>query len=178
MSRHMPASKIGLNLVEAEKTLCVTPYLTSSLEASKTQRMHSMSFAASRGASSPANKEFKTRLGQAIDLKNQERYDEAAQILEELRETNPQSASVHAILGHVLWEQDDLARAVPSFKRAVTLSPESELASLGFFHTLMESEDKRGAIEEMNRFLRGAASKEYDAVAEEFGIAPQLAPPS
>lgn len=131
-----------------------------------------MSLAVSRGASSPPTEEFKRRLGQAIALKNQERYSEAAQILGDLRKTNPQSASVHALLGDALWEQGDLPKAVRSFKKAVKLSPESELASLGLFHTLMESGDKQGAIRELNRFRRVAASKEYDAIAKEFGIAP------
>src|ERR1700730_16530744 len=100
--------------------------------------MLSMSSAASRSASESTPDEFKRLLSEAIDLKNQERYREAAQLLERLRETNPESASVHALLADTLWEQNDLPRAVPSFRRAVELSPKSEMASLGSFHTWME----------------------------------------
>jgi uncharacterized LabA/DUF88 family protein len=128
-----------------------------------------MSLAVSRGELSPAQEEFKRRLAQAIDLKNQERYSDAAQILEDLRETNPHSASVHALLGHALWEQKELTKAVHSFKRAVKLSPESELASLGLFHTLMEVGDEQGAFQEMDRFRRAAVSKEYESLARELG---------
>jgi len=129
-----------------------------------------MSLAVSRRVSAPPNEEFKSKLDQAIALKNQERYGEAARILEDLRKTNPRSASVHGLLGYAQWEQGDLASAVHSFKNAVELSPQSELASLGLFHTLLESGDKQGAIREMNRFRRMAASKEYDAIAEKLGI--------
>ena len=100
-----------------------------------------MSSAASN--KSLAMPEFKRRLNQAIDLKNQERYGEAVQLLEQLRETNPESASVHALLADALWERRDLIQAVASFQRAVELAPTSEMASLGLFHTLLESGDNQ-----------------------------------
>ena len=75
------------------------------------------------------------------------------QILNDLLKTTPRSASVHALLGDVQWEQNKTAEAVASFRRAVELAPNSELASLGLFHTLMESGDKQQAIAEMERFM-------------------------
>ena len=117
-------------------------------------------------ASTSATPEFKGKLGQAIDLKNQERFAEAAQILEQLRESYPQSASVHALLGEVLWQQHGAAQAIPAFQRAVELAPTSELASLGLFHTLLETGDKQRALQEMNRFLSLSDSEEYEAIAE------------
>jgi predicted Zn-dependent protease len=116
-----------------------------------------------------ATPEFKELLNQALALKNQKRYAEAAQILEGLRERHPQSASAHAIFGDVLWEQNKVAEAIPAFQKAVELAPTSELASLGLFHTLLESGDKQRAIAEMNRFLSVADSKEYKAIAERLG---------
>ena len=59
--------------------------------------------------------------------------------------------------------------AVHSFEKAVKLAPNSELASLGLFHTLLETGDKKGAIREMNRFCSLAYSKEYQTIAKEFG---------
>jgi predicted Zn-dependent protease len=119
--------------------------------------------------------EFRKMLAQAIDLKNQERYSEAAHILEQLRAENPQSASVHALLGHALWEQNQLNLAVPSFRKAVELSPQSETASLGLFHTLMELGDTRSAIAEMNRFMSIADSEEYKAIKKSIGASIQSA---
>jgi predicted Zn-dependent protease len=98
-----------------------------------------------------ATEEFEQRLCEAIDLKNQKRYGESAQILEELRAAQPESASVHGLLGYALWQQKDLARTVDSFRNAVKLAPASELASLGLFHALMEMGDMKSAIQEMNR---------------------------
>jgi uncharacterized LabA/DUF88 family protein len=126
-----------------------------------------MSSAVRRRLSPPSDDEFKRRLGIAIDLKNQKRYSEAAHALEALRETYPQSAAVHGFLGHALWEQNELGRAVQAFTRAVKLAPGSELASLGLFHTLLKTGDQRGAIQEMDRFLRVADSAQYKAMAKD-----------
>lgn len=120
----------------------------------------------SSAASASTSPEFKKMLGQAIDLKNRERYAEAAQILEQLRENYPQSASVHAILGEILWQQKGATQAVPLFQKAVELAPTSELASLGLFHTLLETGEKQRAVQEMNRFLSLSDSQEYEAIGK------------
>lgn len=127
-----------------------------------------MSLAVSRKTSPSTSHEFDQKLREAIELKNQLRFDESAQILLELRETHPESASVHGLLGYTLWELGQLEPAVQSFRRAVNLSPRSELASLGLFHSLLETGDKQSAIHEMNRFLRLADSEEYRALASKY----------
>ena len=109
--------------------------------------------------------EFRQWLGQAIKLANQGRYGEAVQILEELRETHQESASVHSLLGNAFWMMGDLPRAVHSFGKAAELSPKSELASLGLFHTLMQAGDKQSAVQEMNRFQSVTDSLEYKDIA-------------
>jgi predicted Zn-dependent protease len=113
--------------------------------------------------------DFKKLLGQAIDLKNQERYSEAAHLLENLSKSYPESASVRALLGDALWEQNDLGGAVASFRQAVKLAPNSETASLGLFHTLLESGDRQSAIAEMSRFLTVSDSEEYKVLARSLG---------
>jgi len=77
----------------------------------------------------------------------------------------PDSASVHAILGEIFWEQHNLDEAIASFSKAVELSPKSELASLGLFHTLWESGQRQRATEEMNRFLALSKSAQYGKIA-------------
>ncbi len=129
-----------------------------------------MNLAVSRSTLSLATEQFRRRLGEAIDLKNQKRYGESARILKELRRTHPASASVHGLLGFALWQQNDLVNAVHSFEKAVQLAPQSELASLGLFHTLLETGDKKGASREMDRFRRLANSKEYQTIAKEIGV--------
>jgi len=113
--------------------------------------------------------EFKDRFKEAVDLKNQGRSADAEQILNDLLVISPASASVHALLADTLWDQGQLTQAIASFRKAVELAPKSEMASLGLFHTLLESGDREGAIAEMDRFLSLSDSEEYQALAQQFG---------
>ncbi|HEY7330550.1 MAG TPA: tetratricopeptide repeat protein [Gemmataceae bacterium] len=112
--------------------------------------------------------EFKDRFQEALELKNQGRLAEAEQRFNDLLAMNPTSAAVHAFLADTLWDQGLLTRAITSFRKAVELAPNSEMASLGLFHTLLESGDSESAIAEMDRFLSLTDSKEYQALAQRF----------
>lgn len=111
--------------------------------------------------------DFRTRFNSALRLRNAERYDDALRILEGLQRERPDSAPVLGILGDVFWRKHDLPNAVACFKSATKLSPKSELASLGLFHTLREQGRKRAASTEMRRFLAIAESEEYAALRNE-----------
>jgi predicted Zn-dependent protease len=119
--------------------------------------------------SPPATPEFKDLFKKAIELKHEGRLDEAEQKFRDLLGMNPLSASVHAFLADTLWDQGNPALAVPSFRRAVELAPNSEMASLGLFHTLLESGDRPAALAELGRFLGVSHSDEHRALAEKFG---------
>lgn len=71
------------------------------------------------------------------------------------------TAAVLAVFGHLQWETGDLAGAVSSFQKATTKSRCSEVASLGLFHSLMESQREDEAFAEMKRYLSVAESPEY-----------------
>jgi predicted Zn-dependent protease len=112
--------------------------------------------------------EFKHRFQEAVALKNQGRLAEAEQQFKDLLVMNPASASVHAFLADTIWDQGQLTRAIASFRKAVELAPKSEMASLGPFHTLLESGDREGAMAEMDRFPSLSDSEEYRALAQQF----------
>ncbi len=119
----------------------------------------------------PAASEFESLFKRAIDLRNNDQHSEAAEILRLLREMRPASASVHGILGQILWDDGFLDEAVSSFEKAVQLAPQSELASLGLFHTLWDTGQSQRAINEMLRFLSISDSKEYRGIARSLGCA-------
>jgi len=110
-------------------------------------------------------REFSKLLGMAIHFRDNQEYQNALLILRKLARIRPHSASVHGILADVQWRLGHLERAVQSFKRATKLSPKSELASLGLFHTLWESGQIDRAKAEMKRYLANADSKEYALMA-------------
>ncbi len=119
--------------------------------------------------SPPPLPEFKTLFKQAVDLKNEGRSADAMQVLERLLIMSSNSASVLALRGDTLWDLGRLVEAISSFQRAVALAPASEMASLGLFHTLLESGDKQRALAEMDRFLSLTDSQEYESLAQSLG---------
>jgi len=108
--------------------------------------------------------DFEKMFKAALRHRDNADYEKALAIFQQLRKRRPKSASVHAILGDVYWRQNRLKEAVGSFRRATKLSPGSELASLGLYHTLRESGQNKEAQAEMARFLALAPSKEYAAI--------------
>ena len=116
---------------------------------------------ASSEVSTRADPGFARRFNEALKLRSAKRYSEAKEILLTLADENAKSASVFGILGDVYWHLNSLGDAIECFRRATELSPTSELASLGLFHTLWESEQTKPALNEMVRFLTGSHSPEY-----------------
>jgi predicted Zn-dependent protease len=108
-----------------------------------------------------ADVSLKGRMNRALKLVSAKKYQKAKELLLALAEQNGESASVFGILGDVNWHLGALDEAIQSFAKACALSPKSELASLGLFHTLWESGQTGPALKEMERFLSLSRSPEY-----------------
>lgn len=103
----------------------------------------------------------------ALQLRDKGERADARQALERLLTERPNSAALLAVLGDVCWDLGDLPNAVIHFRKATTLSPASETASLGLFHTLWEAGQRHEALAEARRFLQLTDSEEYrDLLAE------------
>ena len=76
-------------------------------------------------------------------------------------------APVLGVMGHIYYKLKDFEKALDCYEKTVSLSPKSELASLGLFHTLWDMERERDAFEEAKRFLSIRESKEYFQLIEE-----------
>jgi tetratricopeptide (TPR) repeat protein len=108
----------------------------------------------------------------AIRMSDEGRYEEAAELLERLLEDRidrpARLAAVHGQLGHIyLSELHRYPAAEEHFRRCVYLSPSSELASLGLFHSLMNQRRVSEALVEMKRFVAIQPSEEYRRVLAE-----------
>ena len=103
----------------------------------------------------------------AVKLRDQGDTKDSLAILSRLAESPDATAAVFAILGSLQWDASNLPEAVISFQKAVELAPHSEDASLGLFHTLMESQKEADAFAEMKRFLSIADSQEYRTLLKE-----------
>jgi predicted Zn-dependent protease len=82
-------------------------------------------------------------------------------ILAELISSRPDSAVFCATYANTLQLLGDAASALPYFRRAVLLEPNSEKFSLGLFHCLWGLDSRTDAINEAKRFLESQPSAEY-----------------
>jgi predicted Zn-dependent protease len=118
-------------------------------------------------ARSTRDPSFAARFNTALKLRSRKNYEQAKELLLDLADENADSASVFGILGDVYWRLGSLPEAIQCFRRAVELSPTSELASLGLFHALWEAGQYRQAREEMKRFVSTSHSPEYARILGE-----------
>lgn len=100
----------------------------------------------------------------AVRLRNEGNSRVALEILTRLAQSPDATAAVHTVLGDLHWDANELSQAIAAFQKATELAPASECASLGLFHTLMESDRDGDAFDEMRRFLGIAESTEYAAL--------------
>ena len=91
----------------------------------------------------------------------------AAEIFERLALEYPNRPYILGMLGAVYRDLGDYERAVDCFRRTLSLSPKSELASRALFFSLWDIGKHDEAIAEMERFLSVAKSKEYDLIVRE-----------
>ena len=110
----------------------------------------------------------KTLLNRALHLKNKKDFEGALLVLDQLIESDPTSATSHGLRGGILaFELSRWKDAIMSFEKAARLSPRSEMASLGLFHSLWDARRRKAAIAEMERFQKVAHSADYDEIAAE-----------
>ena len=93
---------------------------------------------------------------------------EAIRILTELDRRFPDRSVIVGTLGSIYFSLKDWANALPVYEKAVLLSPKSELASLGLFHSLWHHERFEDALEESKRFIRiNGLTSEYSILLDE-----------
>lgn len=112
--------------------------------------------------------EFKALFEEAMGFKKAGNLVEATRCLTRLALERPDYAPVRGVLAGVLYELKEFGKAVIEFGAASRLSPRSELASLGLFHSLLNTGDRAAAVAEMKRFTNLRLSAEYDLLRAEF----------
>lgn len=95
----------------------------------------------------------KKRINQAIQLKNQEKYEQAIQLLKDLLPKYKDSPALYGLIASNYFLQKNYNDAAVFFDKTVILSPRSESVSLGLFHSLTELCYNDLAFQEMDRFL-------------------------
>jgi predicted Zn-dependent protease len=127
-------------------------------------------------SSNSHNDVLRAKLNDAIALHRAGKSRQAARQLERLAEAHPRSAAVAGYLGGVYLDLDNPQRALVHFRRATSLAPKSELASVGMFHSLWSLDAVHEAFDEMRRFLKMSDSKEYGKLLRDLTVEGRLVP--
>jgi len=114
-----------------------------------------------------SDQEVTSKFNRAQNMSKKGDLNGARAILEELRDNDPESSAITAVLAGLLWRIGDLLSAEELFIRAVEIAPKSEKISLGLFHCLMDLGKEDEAFEEMKRFTNSSESPEYKRLVEE-----------
>jgi predicted Zn-dependent protease len=99
---------------------------------------------------------FDSRYARAIALYRRARLAEALPILQGLLAEEPENPFLHELQGQMLFENGHIAEAIPSYRKAVSLLPDSDLLRIGLAHVLLEGNDPAvldEAIGHLNRAL-------------------------
>jgi len=107
-------------------------------------------------------------ISNVIKLKKSGDFDDALKIAEKLFVKYDYIGSVCGLLASIHFELDHFDEAAKVYKKAITISPKSETASLGLFHSLWHVGDTDGAFEEMKRYMTIAKSDEYEWLLKNF----------
>ena len=119
---------------------------------------------------------LKTGVSAALALHRQGDHRGAVGRLKRLVKSHPASGAVYGVLGKVYFEQDKFGEAAKWFQKTTAVAPDSELASLGLFHSLWQSDRPSEALAEAGRFLAHAESAEYAMILRDLTVAGELAP--
>lgn len=95
-----------------------------------------------------------TILQAAIDAFQAGRIDEAIRDLAQGASMFPGEPRLWGYLGFLYAETGDDGNAVQALRKAANLSPRSETASLGLFHSLWRTGKTDAAFSEMRRFVK------------------------
>jgi tetratricopeptide (TPR) repeat protein len=127
------------------------------------------------------NKEHtKTELNRAIMAKNAGDLDSAREILNELvvafgDSDGKVAAIIHGELGFLDWQSGDFEQSANHYRRAAALAPDSELISLGLFHSLTSQGRWEEALNEALRYVKTMNSTGYRKLLS-FGFGDDLDP--
>jgi len=113
---------------------------------------------------------IKDEFKRGIDLRNESNLKEAVSVFKNILEitpNHPKSAGIRTVLAGVYYDLGDHDNATLNFKKATKLSPKSEMASVGLFHSLVEIGEDDLAMKEIKRYLSDYPIDNYKYIIKE-----------
>ena len=119
------------------------------------------------------DEDFRREFETAVALREAGDAVAAMKILESIEAASRQHLNYWLVVGYTKKQLDDFEGAERAFREAVSLRPESELASRGLFHCLWnngrsgDADAEERALQELGRFLSIADSEYYREIVQE-----------
>lgn len=96
--------------------------------------------------------EIETELSRGIELRRAKDLSGAISVYEGVDKAAPDNSMNLHMLAHAYWEAEQYDNGYEAYKRLVVLSPESESATIGFFHCAWALGEYNEAMAEVSRF--------------------------
>ena len=110
---------------------------------------------------------IKNIINDALALKSQGKYTEGLKIMKQIEKEFPNDSVIHGIIASLFYEKNDFKKSEKYFRKTVELNPNSELASLGLFHSLISLNKENEALCELRNFIKTHSIKLYKVTIDE-----------
>lgn len=114
-----------------------------------------------------SDSEDEISIERAMSLRNEDKRKEALEILIPLAQKYKNSSVLNGLIGMNYSELENHELSAFYFKKTTRLNPNSELASLGLFHSLWDLSKYKDAFKEMDNFLSKNKAKLYKVTLKE-----------
>lgn len=94
-------------------------------------------------------------------IKEKRKFAKALEILDSLAINHKDSKVINGLYGSIYYDLNDFKNSTKSFSKVIILNPNSELASLGLFQSLVHLGKARKALKELFRFTENNEPKLY-----------------
>lgn len=95
----------------------------------------------------------KDKMNEAIVMANEGDYQKAVIILSGFENEYPDYLPLKMVIGKIYFEHEQYELSTDYFAKVVESNPNIELVSLAYYHSMMEVENRGGALKELDRFL-------------------------
>lgn len=109
----------------------------------------------------------RVKFERALKFRDEGKNNEAIDLFNEILKSEPNNLKVYLLLGEIYLSIEEYKKSSKCFRKARFIKDDSELASLGLFHSLLELSDLDGAFKEMDRFLNDNVPNNYKVTLDE-----------
>ena len=113
------------------------------------------------------SKKYESQIKKVFDLKARSHFSKGIDLLKIMNNQFKNDKTILGLLGTLFYESKDYKNSSIYFKKALKANPNSELSSLGLFHSYFELGKINLALNEINRFIKENTPKLYQTTLQE-----------